>query len=155
VRRARRGGQHRHDPAHHRSAGHPDQQPTDPARSTRDRRATQTSATAMMAAMDRFEGRCWLDWWANSSLNLGDIEASVAITPTDTGWDAHGQLNNSTGDEERAAFAFLCDMDPVFTLRFQDGSTIDVTVTRTDDHRFTLTEYTGPTDSEVLRRDEP
>ncbi|RZT77238.1 hypothetical protein EV382_0386 [Micromonospora violae] len=62
--------------------------------------------------MDRFEGRCWLDWWANSSTNK-DLDG----------------------------FAFLCDLDPVFTLRFEDASTFDVTVHPTDDHRgFTLTE---------------
>jgi hypothetical protein len=95
----------------------------------------------MMVDMDRFEGRCWLDWWANRSTNFGDIEVSVVITPIETGWDAHGQLVN---DDEREPFAFLCDLDSVFTLRFHDGSTIQVTLTPTDDRRFTLTEYTGP-----------
>lgn len=97
-----------------------------------------------MARMDRFEGRCWLDWWANSTLNLGGSEVQVVITPTGTGWDAHGQLIHDE-DDEREGFAFLCDLDPVFTLRFHDDSTVPVTVTPTDDHRrFTLTEYTGP-----------
>jgi hypothetical protein len=100
----------------------------------------------MMADMDRFEGRCWLDWWANSSTNFGGIEVSVVISPTETGGDAHGQLIN---DGEREALAFLCDVDPVFTLRFQDGSTAQVTVTPTGDRRFTLTEYTGPASPQV------
>jgi hypothetical protein len=96
----------------------------------------------MMVTMDRFEGRCWLDWWANSSTNLGGSEVSVVITPTETGWDAHGQL---VSDEDQEGFAFLCDLDPVFTLRFEDGSTIAVTVIPAGGHhRFTLTEYTGP-----------
>lgn len=95
--------------------------------------------------MDRFEGRCWLDWWANSSTNLGGFDVSVVITRTKTGWDAHGQsANDPVSDDELEAFIFLCDLDPVFTLRFQDGSTFQVTVTRTDAHGFTLTEYTGP-----------
>jgi hypothetical protein len=35
-------------------------------------------------------------------------------------------------------------MDPVFTLRFDDESTIDVTVHPSPEgDRFTLTEYTG------------
>lgn len=92
-------------------------------------------------AMDRFEGRCWLDWWANSSTNFGGIEVSVVITPIETNWAAHGQLIH---DDQREPFAFLCDMDPVFTLRFQDGSTVQVALTLVDDRRFTLTEYTGP-----------
>jgi len=99
-----------------------------------------------MVAMDRFEGRCWLDWWANSSTNFGGIEVSVVIMPNETGWDAHGQLIH---DGEREPLAFLCDMDPVFTLRFQDGSTFQVTLTLIDGHRFTLTEYTGPATRQI------
>ncbi|MCU7727060.1 hypothetical protein ODJ79_25310 [Actinoplanes sp. KI2] len=94
--------------------------------------------------MDRFEGPCRLDWWANSSTNLGGCEIAVVITPTETGWDAHGHLI-SDDEDERDEFAFLCDLDPVFTLRFADESTVAVTVHPADDpRRFTLTEYTGP-----------
>ena len=92
-----------------------------------------------MATMDRSESRCWLDWWANLSTNLGGIEVSVVITPAEAGWDAHGQLIH---DDEREALAFLCDMDPVFTLRFQDDDTVQVILTLIDGRRFTLTEYT-------------
>jgi len=95
-------------------------------------------------AMDRFEGRCWLDWWANSSTLLGSAEVAAVITASDGGWEAHARLASDT-DEERNAFAFLCDLDPVFTLRFEDGSTVPVTVRPTDDRRrFILTEYAGP-----------
>lgn len=90
-----------------------------------------------MVVMDRFEGRCWLDWWANRSINFGGIEVSVVITPTETGWDAHGRLVN---DHDREGLAFLCELDPVFTLRFHDGSTVEVTLTPADDFQFTLTE---------------
>ena len=96
--------------------------------------------------MERSEGRCWLDWWANSVTNLGGNEVSVTITPTETGWDAYGQLNN---DDELEGFIFLYDLDPVFTLRFQDDSTVGVIVTATDDCRFTLAEYTGPTTRQI------
>lgn len=92
--------------------------------------------------MDRFEGRCWLDWQANSSTVIGGFEASVVITPTESGWDAHGHL--LAGDDEHVFFTFLRDMDPVFTLRFEDGSTFQVTLTETGDRQFTLTEYAGP-----------
>jgi hypothetical protein len=100
----------------------------------------------MMVAMDRFEGRCWLDWWVNRSTNFGDIEVSVVITASQAGWDAHGQL---TRNDECEGFAFLCALDPVFTLRFQDDSTVQVAVTPIDDRRFTLTEDTGPTNRPV------
>ncbi|GHJ15339.1 hypothetical protein [Micromonospora sp. AKA38] len=94
--------------------------------------------------MDRFEGRCWLDWWANTSTLLGSVEVAVVITASDAGWGAHGHLVSDT-DEDRDGLAFLCDQDPVFTLRFEDERITAVTVHPTDDHRrFTLTEYIGP-----------
>jgi hypothetical protein len=43
-------------------------------------------------------------------------------------------------------------MDPVFTLRFQNGSTVQVTLTPTGDQRFTLTEYTGPASRQIVHR---
>ncbi|MER7276657.1 hypothetical protein ABT369_19660 [Dactylosporangium sp. NPDC000244] len=94
--------------------------------------------------METFEGRAWLEWWANSSTLLGSVEVAVVITTSGAGWDAHGFLA-SDNDEDRDGFAFLCDLDPVFMLRFEDESTVAVTVHPTDQHRrFTLTEYTGP-----------
>jgi hypothetical protein len=101
----------------------------------------------MMMAMDRFEGRCWLDWRANSSTTFGGFEISVVITPTGSGWDARGELLAS--DDERELFTFLCDMDPVFTLRFHDSSTVQVTLTPTGDRRCTLSEQTGPASRQV------
>ncbi|HEX5598654.1 MAG TPA: hypothetical protein VFX61_21940 [Micromonosporaceae bacterium] len=94
--------------------------------------------------MDRFEGHCWLEWWANASTLFDSLEVTVVITTNDAGWDAQGRLASGT-DEDRDGFAFLCDLDPVFTLRFEDGSTVDVAVHPADDHRrFTLTEYADP-----------
>ncbi|WP_433075728.1 hypothetical protein ACQP1P_29820 [Dactylosporangium sp. CA-052675] len=94
--------------------------------------------------MDSVEGRAWLEWWANSSTLLGSVEVAVVITTSGAGWDAHGCLT-SANDEDREGFAFLCDLDPVFLLRFEDESTVAVTVRPTGEHRrFTLTEYTGP-----------
>ncbi|MET8354888.1 hypothetical protein [Micromonospora sp. NPDC005206] len=82
--------------------------------------------------MDRVEGRCWLDWWANSSTLLGSIEVAVVITAADAGWEARGHLV-SDRNEDRDAFAFLCDLDPVFTLRFEDDSAVAVTVQAADE----------------------
>ncbi|MEV8516331.1 hypothetical protein [Dactylosporangium sp. NPDC051484] len=94
--------------------------------------------------MDSFEGRCWLDWWANSSTLLGCAEVAVAITVMDGGWSARGRLL-SDGPEEREAFNSLCALDPVFTLRFEDESTVPVTVHAPDDTAwFVVTEYSGP-----------
>ncbi|GAA3236347.1 hypothetical protein ACFO1B_25435 [Dactylosporangium siamense] len=94
--------------------------------------------------MDSFEGRAWLEWWANSSTLLDSVEVAVVITTSGAGWDAHGFLTSNKG-EDREGFAFFCELDPVFMLRFEDESTVAVTVHPTDEHRrFTLTEYTEP-----------
>ncbi len=93
-------------------------------------------------AVDRLEGRCWLDWWANPSTLLGSVEVAVVITACGPGWTADGRLRD---DEDRDGFAFLCELDPVFQLRFEDESSVAVIVDPSDDHhRFALTEYTGP-----------
>jgi hypothetical protein len=93
--------------------------------------------------MDRFEGRCHLDWWTNPITCLASVEIALAIAVTDMGWTAEGRLATDN-DDEREGFALLLDMDPVFALRFDDESTIDVTVHPSlEGDRFTLTEYTG------------
>jgi hypothetical protein len=97
---------------------------------------------AIMVAVDRYEGHCRLDWWANPVTLLGSIDVSLVITAQGSEWEAHGRLANEEDQEE---FAFFCDLDPVFTLRFDDYSTIAVTVHPTDGHRrFRLNEYTEP-----------
>ncbi|SNY58128.1 hypothetical protein [Paractinoplanes atraurantiacus] len=66
----------------------------------------------------------------------------MTISAAGAGWHAHGRLADEADQE---GFAFLCALDPIFTLRFEEGSGIAVTVRPTDDHRqFTLHEYTGP-----------
>jgi hypothetical protein len=63
------------------------------------------------------------------------------ITAQGSGWEARGRLAH---DEDQEELAFFCDLDPVFTLRFDDRSTIAVTVHPTDGHRrFSLNEYPG------------
>jgi len=76
---------------------------------------------------------------------LGSNEATVTITSTAGGWHAAGRLLTDDSDE-REGFAFLCALDPVWSLRFDDGSTITANVELLDDpSEFRLTEYTGPT----------
>jgi hypothetical protein len=102
--------------------------------------------------MNRIEGLCHLDWWANSVTLLASVEIAVVIATADTDWAAEGHLI-SDNDEERDGFAFLCEMDPVFILRFDDESTIAVTVHPPDDNgRFALTEYTGPAHRPINHR---
>ncbi|WP_063749530.1 hypothetical protein [Actinoplanes friuliensis] len=89
--------------------------------------------------MDRYEGHGRLDWWANSTTLVAGIDVSVVITTQGPAWEAHGRLAN---DEDREGFAVLCDLDPVFSFRFDDRSTITVTVHPADDHRqFRLDEF--------------
>ncbi|GAA2564589.1 hypothetical protein GCM10010435_41240 [Winogradskya consettensis] len=110
------------------------------------------SCCEMMRPMDRVESRCHLDWWANSVTLLASVEIAVVIAAADTGWAAEGCLI-SDDQEERDGFAFLCDMDPVFILRFDDESTITVTVhPPADNRRFVLTEYTGPAHRPINHR---
>jgi hypothetical protein len=102
--------------------------------------------------MDRVESRCHLDWWANSATVLASVQIAVVITAAGTGWTAEGRLI-SEDEEERVGFAFLRDMDPVFILRFDDESTIAVTVHPPDDSGwFTLTEHTEPTHRPINHR---
>ncbi len=107
-------------------------------------RSGRMSRQVKIINMDQYEGRGWLDWWANSSTLLGSAEVTVVITASDTEWNAQAELI-SEGDDEREGFAFLCDLDPVFTLRFEDGSAIPVMVHRDSDDLIKLTQYIGPT----------
>ncbi|GAA0580344.1 hypothetical protein GCM10010172_76670 [Paractinoplanes ferrugineus] len=93
--------------------------------------------------MDVFEARCHLDWWANSATRLASVAVLVVITPIEAGWAGAGHLSGAD-DDIREGFAFLCELDPVFTLGFDDGSECAVTVHRGEGDNFSLTEYVGP-----------
>jgi hypothetical protein len=95
--------------------------------------------------VERFEGRCWLDWWAHSSTLLGSVEIAVVVAAAGSDWTAQGRLIIED-DDARDGFVFLCELDPVFTLKFDDGSTVLVTVHDVEEcgRRFHLTEYGGP-----------
>lgn len=96
--------------------------------------------------MERFEGRCGLEWWANSRTLLAGEDADVVITSSDASWNAHGRL--VTDDHAGDTFLSLCRLDSVVTLRFPDGSTVAVTVHPAAERgRFTLTEYIVGSDS--------
>ncbi|MDG4815902.1 MULTISPECIES: hypothetical protein [unclassified Micromonospora] len=93
--------------------------------------------------MDRFEDRYWLDWWVNPITLLGSVEVDVAVTVADDGtWEASGNAVLED-DENPSGFALLCDLDPVFTLRFTGRSTIDVIVHPADKGcSFVFTDHT-------------
>jgi hypothetical protein len=109
----------------------------------------------MLVGVNRFEGTCHLDWWANSSTNLGGDEVSVTVSTDTAGWSAHGRLLDAD-DQALEGFAFLCDLDPVFTLRFPDNGTISVTVhPAPEPGHFTLTEHIGPTSRPITHDPDP
>lgn len=58
-------------------------------------------------------------------------------------------------DEVREGFAFLCDLDPIFTLRFDDESEFTVTVHRGEGDDFALTEYAGPVTRSIAHEIKP
>jgi hypothetical protein len=91
--------------------------------------------------VDQFEGRAWLEWWADASACLGSVEVIVVIRTIGRRWDAGGCVVNEADVE---AFEFLCDLNPVFQLRFEDGSTATVSV-RADGcgGLFTLADHDG------------
>jgi hypothetical protein len=96
--------------------------------------------------------RAWLDWWANSATRLGSIEVKLDLGSTDDGGDARAWLvpdDNSVLEE----FEFLCSLDPMFSLRFDDGSLVAVRVSATANRReVTLHEIEGPASRALARR---
>ncbi|MFB9410520.1 hypothetical protein [Dactylosporangium matsuzakiense] len=75
-----------------------------------------------------------LEWWANRSTLLGRFSVVVEDVRT-------GRLRDVAHLEELRE---LHDLDPVFTLRFGDDSTIDAVVGRPDDDgRFELSSPQG------------
>lgn len=66
----------------------------------------------MLSPVDRFEGTCHLDWWANSSTNLFGEEVSIVITTEGAAWSARGRLIDD-GGPALEGFAFLCELDSV------------------------------------------
>ncbi|WP_344347558.1 hypothetical protein [Catellatospora coxensis] len=67
----------------------------------------------------------------------------MVITSDDGGWHAEGRFL-AFSETALEGVTFLCDLDPVFDLRFEDGGTIPVTVHLIDERgRFALTAPTG------------
>jgi hypothetical protein len=108
-----------------------------------------------MIDVERYEGRAWLDWWANSSTLLGSVGITVIIAATGSGWTAHGHLVGD-GEDDREGFVFLYELDPVFALRFDgdDNGALPVIVHDIEDggRRFHLTEYRGPAERTIDHR---
>ena len=82
--------------------------------------------------MESYEGNAALEWWANRSTCLGSFGIRVTITAEADSWLARATVASPFTAEEQEGFDFLLALEPVFTLRFDDDSTVTVHVTKQD-----------------------
>ncbi|MEU9027044.1 hypothetical protein AB0D46_05820 [Streptomyces sp. NPDC048383] len=78
--------------------------------------------------MDSYEGTATLEWWANRSTCLGRLRVQVAVRATGDNRTSEATLESLLAAEDRESFDFLMQLDPYFTLRFDDASTLLVKV---------------------------
>jgi hypothetical protein len=92
--------------------------------------------------MDSYEGTATLEWWANRSTCLARLGVRVAVRVTGNDWTCDAILEPPLSGEDWEGFDFLMALDPVFTLRFDEESSLHVNVAATGgDGRLTLTAY--------------
>lgn len=90
--------------------------------------------------MDTYEGTATLEWWANRSTCLGRLRVSVAVCAAGVSWTCEATLESPLAAEDREGFDFLMQLDPHFTLRFDDASTLLVNVVEAEvEGRLSLT----------------
>ncbi|NUT34396.1 MAG: hypothetical protein HOV79_15105 [Hamadaea sp.] len=87
--------------------------------------------------MDRYEGPCRRDWHANPAACMASVAVHVDITSTAEGWDASGRLADPADHE---GFELLCDLDPVFELRFPNDDHLTVVVEHASGERFSMSD---------------
>ncbi|MGX1914132.1 hypothetical protein ACWIID_35645 [Streptomyces phaeochromogenes] len=78
--------------------------------------------------MDSYEGTATLEWWANRSTCLGRLHVRVAVRAAGDDWTCEATLEPPLAAEDRESFDFLMQLDPHFTLRFDDASALLVNV---------------------------
>ncbi|MEZ0091781.1 hypothetical protein [Streptacidiphilus sp. EB129] len=93
--------------------------------------------------MDSYQGAATLEWWADGSTCLGEFDVQVSVCVADGNWACEAELGpERLSDGHREVFDLLMDLDPVFTLRFDEGTEILVNVLRAGDgQRLALTVY--------------
>src|SRR5262249_40541098 len=93
--------------------------------------------------MDSYRGPATLEWWANRSTCLGEFRVHVAVCVVGSNWACRASLGpERLSNDHRKVFDLLMDLDPVFTLRFDESSEILVNVLRGGDgEQFVLTAY--------------
>lgn len=80
--------------------------------------------------MDSYEGTATLEWWANRSTCLGSFGVQVMVRIAEDTWTSKATLESSLTMEDWENFDFLMQLDPHFTLRFDDASTLLVKVVK-------------------------
>ncbi|WP_329023308.1 MULTISPECIES: hypothetical protein [unclassified Streptomyces] len=78
--------------------------------------------------MDSYEGTATLEWWANRSTCLGRLRVRIAVCTAGDNWTCEAALGSPLAAEDKKSFDFLMQLDPHFTLRFDDASTLLVNV---------------------------
>lgn len=83
--------------------------------------------------MDSYQGTATLEWWANRWTCLGKLRVRVAIRCAADTWTSDATLASPLTAEDQDAFDLLMRLDPHFTLRFDDTSTLLVKVAEAGD----------------------
>ena len=78
--------------------------------------------------MDSYESTATLEWWANRSTCLGSLRVRVAARAAGDIWTCEAILEPHVAAEDRESFHVLMQLDPYFTLRFDDASALLVKV---------------------------
>jgi hypothetical protein len=91
--------------------------------------------------MDSYEGPATLEWWANRSTCLGSVAVNLTVAVIGTAWTCEASFSNSLTEDEQEGFDFLMALDPVFTLRFEDDSTLVVDVAENESGGLALTAH--------------
>ncbi|MFC1408575.1 hypothetical protein ACEZCY_04680 [Streptacidiphilus sp. N1-12] len=96
--------------------------------------------------MDSWEGAAELEWWANRITCLDGIGVRVTVCVSGDDWTCDAVFDPPLSRDAQEGFDFLMELDPLFTLRFDEegtmpteirsfdgGSTILVDVSVTED----------------------
>ena len=93
--------------------------------------------------MHRYEGPARLEWWANSSMCIGEYGVDLTVTIDQTGvWRASARFAVELDGEGREGWDFLMELDPHFSLAFpgEDRGSLLVRVEEARDGTLNLTE---------------
>ncbi|MFE3203435.1 hypothetical protein [Embleya sp. NPDC059237] len=91
-------------------------------------------------------GSARLEWWANTSICLGEYEIDITITvDAANAWHASGRHSIALDTTGREGWDFLMEMDPLFSLAFpgEDRGHLLVQVDEAKDGTLILTETQG------------